>query len=43
MRLPFLSGLIGTLLICWLPGGLIHRGQQAVTPDAQPVLAEVLR
>ena len=42
MRLPFLSGLIGALLICWLPGGLIHSGQMAVNRAAQPAIWQEL-
>lgn len=27
-----------TLVICWMPYGLIHQGQRRVTPSAQPVV-----
>lgn len=35
---PFRIGLVAALCVAWLPGGLIHRGQQAVTPSAPPAL-----
>jgi hypothetical protein len=43
MRLPFYVGLIGSLILCWGSGGLIHRGQQAVNAAAQPAWQQVLR
>jgi hypothetical protein len=41
MRLLFATGFWGTLLICWLPGGLIHQGQKEVNPKAVPALAQL--
>ena len=35
---PFHIGLVAALCCAWLPGGLIHRGQQAQTPTAPPAL-----
>ena len=35
---PFHIGLVAALCVAWLPGGLIHRGQQAMTPSANPAL-----
>lgn len=34
----FHIGLVAALCAAWLPGGLIHRGQQAVNPSAAPAL-----
>jgi hypothetical protein len=35
---PFRIGVAAALLAAWLPGGLIHRGQQAISPAAAPAL-----
>jgi hypothetical protein len=42
MRLPFYIGLIGSLIIAWGAGGLIHTGQRAVNRAAQPAIWQEL-
>lgn len=39
MSRPFLCGLTLALAVAWLPGGLIHRGQQQANSNARPILA----
>ena len=38
MTRSFLCGLTLALAVAWLPGGLIHRGQQQVNANARPIL-----
>lgn len=36
MHPPTVIGFVATLLIAWVPGGLIHHGAQQVNRNAEP-------
>lgn len=38
MSRSFLCGFLLALAVAWLPGGLIHRGQQQANRNARPIL-----
>lgn len=38
MSRSFLCGFLLALAVAWLPGGLIHRGQQHANREAWPIL-----
>lgn len=42
MHPPTILSFVATLLIAWLPGGLIHRGAQQVNAKAEAPVANLI-
>lgn len=42
MHPPTVLSFAATLLIAWIPGGLIHRGAQQVNANAEPPVVNLI-